>query len=111
MLAALPLHAFLERLGSVAAEDLTQALKRLVGRVVGTKRKTASPTEVLVLQDSVTRLRVVLEADLPARAYQELVALDLSAFGQGPVHYDRHRGEWRSELDEWQRRSPHISGS
>ncbi|MGH3828946.1 MAG: hypothetical protein ACRDRS_00620 [Pseudonocardiaceae bacterium] len=111
VLATLPLHAFLERLGSVAAEDLTQGLKRLVGRVAGTKRKTASSAEVLVLRDAVTRLEVVLEADLPARAYQELVALDLSAFEQGPVHYDRHRDEWRSELDEWQRRGPNVPGS
>jgi hypothetical protein len=35
---------------------------------------------------------VVLEADLPAEAYEALVALDLSVFRQGPVHYDRQRG-------------------
>jgi len=35
---------------------------------------------VLVLQDAATRLQVVLDADLPAEAYQALVALDLSAF-------------------------------
>jgi hypothetical protein len=39
---------------------------------------------------------VVLEADLPAEAYEALVALDLSVFRQGPVHYDRQRGRWRS---------------
>ncbi|MDQ3055753.1 MAG: hypothetical protein M3R66_18645, partial [Actinomycetota bacterium] len=48
--------------------------------------------------------QVVLEADLPAEAYEALVALDLSAFRQGPVHYDRQRGRWRSEPDEWQQR-------
>jgi hypothetical protein len=46
---------------------------------------------------------VVLEADLPIEAYQALVALDLLAFRQGPVHYDRQRGTWRSELNVWQR--------
>ena len=100
VLAALPLHAFLSGLGSAAA----QGLKRLVGQVVGAHRKTASPSHVLVLQDAATRLQVVLEADLPAEAYQALIALDLSAFHQGPVHYDRQRGWWRSELDEWQQR-------
>ena len=71
----------------------------------GTRTKpTASSEQVLVLQDAVARLQVVLEADLPAEAYQALVALDLSAFQQGPVHYDRQRGRWRSELDEWQQR-------
>lgn len=33
VLAALPLHAFLSGLGSAAAEDVAQGLKRLVGRV------------------------------------------------------------------------------
>jgi hypothetical protein len=102
VLAALPLHAFLSGLGSAAAEDVAQGLKLLVGRVVGAKNKMASSEQVLVLQDAATRLQVVLEADLPADVYRELVALDLSAFRQGPVHYDRERGKWRSELDEWQ---------
>jgi uncharacterized protein YhfF len=102
VLATLPLQALLSGLGSAAAQDVTQSLKRLVGRVLGAKRTTARVAQVLVLQDVATRLQVVLEADLPAEAYQELITLDLSAFGQGPVHYDRHRGEWRSELDEWQ---------
>jgi len=110
VLAALPLHAFLSGLGSAAAEDVAQGLKRLVGRVVGGKRVTASSAQVLVLQDVATRLQVVLEADLPAEAYRALVALDLSVFGQGPVHYDRQRGRWRSELDEWQQRQAKDSG-
>jgi hypothetical protein len=101
VLATLPLHALLSGLGSAAAQDLAQGLKRLVGRVLGALRKTAIAPQVLVLQDAATRLQVVLEADLPAEAYQALVALDLSAFRQGPVHYDRQRGKWRSELDEW----------
>lgn len=104
VLAALPLHAFLSGLGSAAAQDVAQGLKRLVGRVLGGNRKVTSSPQVLVLQDAETRLQVVLEADLPAEAYQALVALDLSVFGQGPVHYDRQRGRWRSELDEWQQR-------
>lgn len=111
VLAALPLHAFLSELGSAAAQDAAQCLKRLVGRVVGTKRATASSEQVLVLQDAVTRLQVVLEADLPLDAYQALVALDLSVFRQGPVHYDRQRGKWHSELDECQQRQEKDSGS
>lgn len=104
VLAVLPLHAFLSGLGSAAADDVVQGLRHLIDRVVGAKRAPASSEQVLVLQDAATRLQVVLEADLPAEAYQALVALDLSAFQQGPVHYDRQRGRWRSELDEWQQR-------
>ena len=74
---------FLSGLGSAAAQDVAQDLERLVGRVVGGKHKTASPQQVLVLQDAATRPQVVLEADLPAEAYEALVALDLSAFRQG----------------------------
>jgi hypothetical protein len=110
VLATLPLHAFLSGLGSAAAQDVAKGLKRLVSRAVDAKRKTASSEQVLVLQDADTRLQVVLEADLPVEAYQALVALDLSAFRQGPVHYDRQRGRWRSELDEWQQTQAKDSG-
>jgi hypothetical protein len=110
VLATLPLHALLSGLGSAAAQDLAQGLKRLVGRVLGALHKTGIAPQVLVLQDAATRLQVVLEADLPAEAYQALVALDLSAFRQGPVHYDRQRGKWRSELDEWYQAQAKDSG-
>jgi hypothetical protein len=110
VLATLPLHAFLSGIGSAAAEDLAKGMKRLIGRVVGAKRKTALSEQILVLQDTATRLQIVLEADLPTEAYQALVALDLSVFRQGPVHYDRQRGRWRSELDEWQQAQAKDSG-
>jgi hypothetical protein len=57
----------------------------------------------LVLQDTATRLQIVLEPDLAADAYEALLSLDLSKFQKGPLHYDRYRGRWRSELDEQQR--------
>jgi hypothetical protein len=111
VLATLPLHAFLSGFGSAAAQDVAQGLKHLVGRVTGTKHAPESSEQpVLVLEDAVNRLQVVLEADLPAEAYQALVELDLSMFRQGPVHYDRHRGKWRSELDDWQQRQTKDSG-
>ncbi|MGH3932440.1 MAG: hypothetical protein ACRDTF_20975 [Pseudonocardiaceae bacterium] len=69
VLATLPLHAFLSGFGSVAAEDVVRGLTRLVHRVVGAKRETASSAQVLVLQDAETRLQVVLEADRPVAAY------------------------------------------
>jgi hypothetical protein len=54
----------------------------------------------LVLMDSGSRLQIVIEADLPAEAISLLVALDLSQFRIGPLHYDKAAGHWRSELDE-----------
>ena len=84
VLATLPLHAFLSGLGSAAAQDVAKELKYLVGRVASAKRPSASSQQVLVLQDAATRLQVVLEADLPAEAYQALVALDLWAVPPGP---------------------------
>jgi hypothetical protein len=103
LLAVLPLQAFLSTLGSTLADEASQGLKRLVGRVHRARRETASPRPVLVLQDAATRLQIVLEAELPADAYEALLSLDLSKFHKGPLHYDPHRGAWRSELDEWQR--------
>jgi hypothetical protein len=105
LLAMLPLQAFLSTLGSNFADEASHALARLVRRALRARPETASPRSVLVLQDAATRLQVVLEADLPAEAYTALLSLDLSNFHQGPVHYDRHRNAWRSELDEWKQQA------
>ena len=102
VLAALPLQAFLSGLGSSLADGASKGLKRLVGRVLGSRPEPAP--HVLVLQDAETRLQVVLEPDLPTEAYRALLRLDLSAFRAGPLHYDRHGGRWRSELDESRQR-------
>jgi hypothetical protein len=45
-------------------------------------------------------LQIVLDHDLPAAGYQELLSLDLSRFRLGPLLYDRAQQRWRSELDE-----------
>ena len=111
VLATLPLHGFLSGLGSTLAQEASQGVKRLVSQALGTRREAVSPPPVLVLQDAATRLQVVLEADLPTDAYSALLALDLSAFQKGPLHYDRHAGRWRSELDEAQRRSSRSEDS
>ncbi|HEX2298508.1 MAG TPA: hypothetical protein VHH34_08335 [Pseudonocardiaceae bacterium] len=100
VLATLPLQAFLTGLGVVMAEDVTKRLKGLVARVLRPRRTHPPAAQLLVLQDAVTRLQVVLEPDLPAEAYQALLALDLSQFRHGPLHYDRQLARWRSELDE-----------
>jgi hypothetical protein len=111
VLAALPLQAFLSGLGSKAAEDTYAKLRALVRRLA-TGRRTreaappagqkapASSTTPLILMDSSTGLQVVLEEDLPGDAYRKLVAMDLSQFRFGPLHYDQARHRWRSELDE-----------
>ncbi|MCX5051838.1 MULTISPECIES: hypothetical protein [unclassified Streptomyces] len=101
VLASLPLQAFLSGLGGEAVKDGYRALKGLVGRLAG--RDDAAPAQAprpLVLHDERTMLRIVLEADLPQGAYEQLAALDLSRFTVGPLHYDRALGRWRSELDE-----------
>jgi hypothetical protein len=111
VLAALPLQAFLSALGSKAAEDSYAKLRGLVRRLAndrrtheaapsaGQKARVSSPVP-LILLDSDTGLQIVLEQDLPSDAYRELVALDLSQFSFGPLHYDQARHRWRSELDE-----------
>jgi hypothetical protein len=50
--------------------------------------------------DSGSRLKIIIEGDLPAEAISRLVALDLRQFRIGPLHYDKAAGRWRSELDE-----------
>ena len=99
VLAALPLQAFLSGLGSEAVKDIYAAVKKLAKN--RTKKAPAEAGAVpMVLQDANSELRIVLEPDLPVKAYQQLTALDLSAYRIGPLHYDRQRSRWRSELDE-----------
>ena len=62
---------------------------------------------MLLLQDSTTGIQVVLEPDLPARAYQQLLSFDFATLHREPPHYDQHRRQWRSELDEADTPSPH----
>ncbi|GAA2082210.1 hypothetical protein GCM10009801_41780 [Streptomyces albiaxialis] len=105
VLIALPLHGFLTGLGTEAVKDAYAGLKGLVRRVLrsgaaAAEGEPALESRPLVLQDAASGLRVVLEADLPSEAYEQLVGLDLTRFRQGPLHYDRARGRWRSELDE-----------
>ena len=97
VLAALPLHAFLSGLGSEAVTALVGGIKRLARRRHEDGGARCAP---LVLHDERSGLRVVVEADLPPAAYERLVAIDLTRYRHGPLHYDRARGEWRSELDE-----------
>jgi hypothetical protein len=104
LLATLPLHAFLGGLGSKLAEETYKGLIRLVAAVFGNRPEAARPDQVMVLEDPTTRLQIVLEADLPTDAYRQLVTLDLSTIRQGPLHYDRQRARWRSEVHEWQQR-------
>jgi hypothetical protein len=110
VLAVVPLQAFLSVLGTKAADDgyakLGALLKQLAaarharaGKPAATQAAASSP-KPLILRDSRTGLQIVLEADLPGAAYDQLITLDLSQFSIGPVHYDQARSRWRSELDE-----------
>jgi hypothetical protein len=102
VLVTVPLQALLSSMGSKLAEDVYQGLQRAVGRLLGRDQEqpAAEQPRPLVLQDTASGLRVVLEADLPDAAYQQLVGLDLANFQLGPLHYDRQQRRWRSELDE-----------
>lgn len=105
VLAVLPLQAFLAALGSKLADDGYAQIRTLVKRLAARPGQPAGPRPArdpapLVLLDRGTGLQIVLEADLPAEAYRQLTALDLSQFSTGPVHYDLARGRWRAELDE-----------
>jgi hypothetical protein len=100
VLVSLPLQAFLSNVGSRLADDAYQALRAVVRRLAHRDRPTPGDQRPMVLRDVASGLQVVLESDLPDGAYRQLLALDLSQFQFGPVHYDRHRCRWRSELDE-----------
>lgn len=101
VLAALPLQAFLSGIGGKIADDAYKGFQNAVRKLFQPDR-LAEPSTVrpIVLQDSVSGLRIVLDHDLSTEGYEQLLTLDLSQFRIGPVHYDRAGRRWRSEVDE-----------
>lgn len=100
VLASLPLQAFLSGLGAEAVRDAYASFKGVVRRGAGRTAAGGGAPRPLVLQDARSGLSIVLEPDLPAEAYEQLLGIDLTEFRVGPLHYDRQLGRWRSELDE-----------
>ncbi|GHC55584.1 hypothetical protein [Streptomyces flavofungini] len=100
VLASLPLQAFLSGLGAEAVRDAYVSFKGVVRRGAGRTAAGDGAPRPLVLQDARSGLSIVLEPDLPAEAYEQLLGIDLAEFHVGPLHYDRQLGRWRSELDE-----------
>jgi hypothetical protein len=98
VLAALPLQAFLSGIGAKAADDAYRKFQDTIHKL--TSRDQSPVTRPIVLQDTDTGLRIVLDHDLPADGYRQLLSLDLARFRLGPVHYDRAERRWRSETDE-----------
>jgi hypothetical protein len=97
ILAALPLQAFLSGIGGRFAEDAYTYLRDAARTLLHQEQPAARP---MVLQDTASGLQIILEHDLPSKAYEQLLGLDLSSFRLGPVHYDRAEERWRSELNE-----------
>jgi hypothetical protein len=100
LLAALPLQPFFNQLAGDFADDVHERLKTFVTQVLHRRPSANQPKPVLVLQDTLSGVQVVLEPDLPAESYRQLLTFDLSTVRRGPLHYDLHRRQWRSELDE-----------
>ena len=100
ILASIPLQPFFNRLAEDVADDMHQRLKTFVTRVLHRPVAANQAKPVLVLQDTLSGVQVVLEPDLPAESYRQLLSYDLTTVRRGPLHYDVHRGRWRSELDE-----------
>lgn len=105
-LLAVPLKPFIEQFATDAATDSYKKLKALLGKVWHVGQNPVDARRSIVLQDNSTGVQIVLEPDLPDAAYEELLNFDLAAVKRGPVHFDRHRGEWRSVLDEAMTKEP-----
>lgn len=99
LLVSLPLQHFFGRLAENAADDVHERLRSFANQVL--RRTPKKPARrVLVLEDARTGVQVVLEPDLPAESYRQLLSYDMTMVEQGALHYDRHCRRWRSELDE-----------
>lgn len=103
VLAALPLQAFLQNLGTLTSEDAYIAFKSLIAQLPHHKpRPHPEEQEIrpIVLQDTSSGLQIVIESDLPEIAYRQLQQLNLAQFNSGPIHFDRNLGCWRADGGE-----------
>jgi hypothetical protein len=101
ILVTLPLQAFLGSVGGKFGEDAYRGFQNIIRKLLRTDHAApAGPSRPIVLKDAASGLQIVLDTDLPAEGYQQLLTLNLSQFRSGPVHYDRAGRRWRSEIDE-----------
>lgn len=96
----IPLHAFLTTAGEHLAADAYARFKSGIRRLLRRPAKDEAKPAPLIVQDTATGLKIVLERDLPDEAYEALRTLDLSAFRSGPVAWDHGHHRWRSIVDE-----------
>jgi WD40 repeat protein len=99
VLIVVPLTAFLAaigtRLGNAAFEWLVRVIRKLQD-----EHRAGSRKRPWRLQDADTGVVIVLEADLPDKAYRQLRDVDPTWFRPGEtVRYDRDRGEWPAGED------------
>ncbi|QLE75220.1 hypothetical protein FGW37_29680 [Streptomyces rectiverticillatus] len=95
VLVVLPLSGFLQNVGQILAQDACTALKRILG---GALRRSPgeppAPPRPLLLEDTRSATRILVEADLPVAAYQQLLELDLQSCTGRTLSYDRERNCW-----------------
>ncbi|NUP53656.1 MAG: hypothetical protein HOW97_40995 [Catenulispora sp.] len=96
----IPLHSFLTAAGEHLAADAYGRFKSGIRRLLHRPAKDESRPAPLIVQDTATGLKIVMERDLPDEAYEALRTLDLTTFTAGPVDWDRARNRWRSVVDE-----------
>lgn len=96
----IPLHAFLTAAGTRLAADAYPRFKAGIRRLLNRPAADDAKPGPLIVQDTATGLKIVLDRDLPDQAYEALRTLDLTTFRSGPLDWDHGRGRWRSVVDE-----------
>ncbi|MET8676735.1 hypothetical protein ABZW18_03805 [Streptomyces sp. NPDC004647] len=96
VLVVLPLSGFLGSLGQSLAQDAYGAVKRVVAGALGRSEDASvpEPQRPLLLEDTRSATRIVLEADLPDAAYRQLFQLDLAGSEGRTLTFDRVRNRW-----------------
>lgn len=68
----------------------------LIARLIGTRPQRTQRNETITLADRGREFTVMLLADLPDDAYQQLFQLDLSLATAGVLVWDHQLNSWRS---------------
>jgi hypothetical protein len=102
VMAFLPLTAFLTALGAELGKDAYKRLGNLIKRLREARARSKQPPGNIILEDSETKIQIVLSLDLSDEALEALFRLDTKSLPSGPVSFDTERGKWVSFQVEWE---------
>lgn len=103
ILIALPLIPFLKAFGEAAGKDAWELLRDLTGKLYEARKRSRAKEGSPVIVDEDTGLWVILDSEIPADAFEQLLEFDISSAEAKHLQWDPVSRRW---YDAWDRNAP-----